>query len=208
MNEITKTQQRTRSYWYSDGIAEIVAGVAFVLIGIPMYAAARTGIEMLSTLPLISMALLFPASAYVVSHLKDRITYQRTGYVKYPKPHMCQRRKGLILSLLIAISIATIAIARGNYTLNGTLGKAMLFGLGLGIAGAFAVRALKMQMPRFFINAAIPCGLMLVLGFMGTGFIEGVGLLFSVVGVASAVVGIVALCVYIRRHPKASAERP
>lgn len=207
MNEITKTQQRTRSYWYSDGIPEIVTGIAFVLIGLPLYASARTGIEMLSTLlPLVSMILLLPLSARVVRRLKDRITYQRTGYVKYPRPVITRRRKVSILALLIAISAAVIVSSRGNYTLSGTLGKSMLLGMGFGIAGLLAVRAWKMQMPRFFINAAISSGFALALGFMATGFVEGVGLLLSVVGAASFVIGMVALLSYIRRHPKSPAE--
>ena len=176
MDEITKTQQRTRSYWYSDGIAEIVAGIAFVLIGLPLYAAARTGIEMLSTLPLISMILLFPLSARVVRYLKDRITHQRTGYVKYSRPPMSRQRKALIFSILIAISVAIIVISKSNWTLNGMLGKSILLGMGFGIAGTFAVRVWKMQMPRFFIDAATASGLVLALGFVGAGFIEGVGL--------------------------------
>ena len=206
MNEITKTQQRTRSYWYSDGIPEIVTGIAFVLIGLPLYASARTGIEMFSTISLVSMILLLPLSARVVRRLKDRITYQRTGYVKYPRPVITRRRKVSILALLIAISAAVIVSSRGNYTLNGTLGESMLLGMGFGIAGLLAVRAWKMQMPRFFINAAISSGFALALGFMATGFVEGVGLLLSVVGAASFVIGMVALLSYIRRHPKSPAE--
>ena len=206
MNEITKTQQRTRSYWYSDGIPEIVTGIAFVLIGLPLYASARTGIEMFSTISLVSMILLLPLSARVVRRLKDRITYQRTGYVKYPRPVITRRRKVSILALLIAISAAVIVSSRGNYTLSGTLGKSMLLGMGFGIAGLLAVRAWKMQMPRFFINAAISSGFALALGFMATGFVEGVGLLLSVVGAASFVIGMVALLSYIRRHPKSPAE--
>ena len=86
MHEIAKTQQRTRSYWFSDGIAEMVGGLAMALVGLPMIAAARTGMETLSTVALLGMILLFPLSARVVRYLKDRITHQRTGYVKYPRP--------------------------------------------------------------------------------------------------------------------------
>lgn len=152
------------------------------------------------------MILLLPLSARVVRRLKDRITYQRTGYVKYPRPVITRRRKVSILALLIAISAAVIVSSRGNYTLNGTLGESMLLGMGFGIAGLLAVRAWKMQMPRFFINAAISSGFALALGFMATGFVEGVGLLLSVVGAASFVIGMVALLSYIRRHPKSPAE--
>ena len=64
MSEIERTQQRTRGYWYCDDIAELVGGVALALVGIPLLASARTGIEMLSTISLMAMILLFPASAH------------------------------------------------------------------------------------------------------------------------------------------------
>ena len=120
MDEIAKTQQRTRSYWFSDGIAEMVGGLAMALVGLPMIAAAKTGWEVFSTAALFGMILLFPLSARVVRYLKNRITHPRTGYVKYPRPSMSKRRRALLAAVLVAVSIVIIlSLTRGNDMLEG-----------------------------------------------------------------------------------------
>ncbi len=207
MNEITKTQQRTRGYWYQDGIVELIGGIALALVGFPMLASARTGIQMLSTIALMAMILLFPASAHVVRHLKDRITHTRTGYVKYPQPTMSKRRKIVLASLFLAIAVAMlVALWGGEYTLEGVVGKALLIGSGAGMAVAFAIRAIKLRMPRMVIPAVATAAVTGVNGFAGTGFTEGFGLLLAILGATSVITGAVTLIVYIQRHPKPPVE--
>ena len=207
MNEITKTQQRTRGYWYQDGIVELIGGLALALVGFPMLASARTGIQMLSTVALMAMILLFPASAKVVRLLKDRITHARTGYVKYPQPTMSKRRKIMLASLFLAVAIAMlIALWGGEYTLEGAVGKALLIGSGAGMGVAFAIRAAKLRMPRMFIIAVATAAVTVVNGLAGTGFIEGIGLLFAILGATSVITGGITLIVYIQRHPRPPVE--
>jgi len=207
MNEITKTQQRTRGYWYQDGIVELIGGIALALVGLPMLASARTGIQMLSTIALMAMIMLFPASAKVMRLLKNRITHTRTGYVKYPQPTMSKRRKIVLASLFLAVAIAMLAaLWGGEYTLEGVVGKALLIGSGTGMAVAFTIRAIKLRMPRMFIIAVATAAVTGVNGFAGAGFTEGFGLLLAILGATSVITGGATLIGYIRRHPKAPAE--
>ena len=203
MNEIERTQRRTRGYWYRDGIAELVGGVALALVGVPLMASARTGFEMLSTIALMGMILLFPASAKVVRLLKDRITHTRTGYVKYPQPTMSKRRKIILASLFLAVAIAMlVALWGGEYTLDSLAGRVLLIGSGAAMAVAFAIRAIKLRMPRMFIIAVATAAVTGVNGFAGIGFTEGFGLLLAILGATSVITGAVTLIAYIRRHPK------
>jgi len=207
MNEITRTQQRTRGYWYCDGIAELVGGIALALVGFPMIASARTGIDLLSTVALMCMILLFPASARVVRYLKDRITHARTGYVKYPAPTMSKGRKLLLFALFLCTSLAMLlALWGGEYTLDGIVGKAFLMGAGVGMTVAFAVRAAKLRIPRLYANAVVVAAITVASALVGFGFIEGMGLLLAVLGATSVITGGVTLASYIRRHPKAPVE--
>lgn len=209
MNEIERTQQRTRSYWYCDGIGELVGGLAMALVGFPMIAAARTGIDMLSTISLMAMILLFPASARVVRYLKDRITHTRTGYVKYPAPTMSKRRKGILFSLFMGVAIAMlISLWGGEYTLDGIMGKALLIGSGSAITVAFAIRAIKLSMPRMFVGAVATATALVISMVEGLGFAEGIGLLLTALGAASVITGTVTLVIYIQRHPKTPSENP
>jgi len=209
MNEIERTQQRTRGYWYSDGITELVGGVALALVGLPMIVASRTGIDALSTIALIGMIVLFPLSARAIRYLKDRITHQRTGYVKYPRPSMSTQRKALLVILFAVVGIVIIiSFWRGESVLEGTFGKAFLLGSGGAMSVAFAVRAVRMRLPRFFASAAAAAAATLVTLLTGIEFNEGLGLLLALLGVTSIITGAYALSVYLGRHPKAPAETP
>ena len=205
MDEITKTQRRTQGYWFSDGITEIVGGIALALVGLPMFASVRTGIEMLSTMALMGMILLFPASARVVRFLKDRITHQRTGYVKYPAPSMSRRRKSLIAALLAAVAMTVLILAWGDFSLEGTAGRALLWGTGTGVGLAFGFRGFKMRMPRFYFSAVVCLAGTVFLGLSSFGFIEGLGILWMAVGTASILTGLFALIAYLRRYPSVTA---
>lgn len=205
MDEIKRTQQRTRGYWFSDGIAEIVGGIALALVGLPMFLSVRTGIEMLSTVGLMAMILLFPASARVVRFLKDRITHQRTGYVSYPAPSMSRRMKSFVAALAVAVAMVLLALVWGEFSLDGIVGRALLWGTGAGVGIAFAVRAIQMRMPRFFLSAGAVLGGTAWLAIKGFGFIEGLGLLWLILGGASVVTGLLALIVYLRKYPSVTA---
>ena len=208
MNEIDRTRQRTRGYWYCDGIAELVGGFAMALVGFLMVASERTGVDMLATMALMAMILLFPASAHVVRLLKDRITHKRTGYVRYPRPTMSRRRKLIILIVLMAITSAIMlsALLGGEYTLNGVVGQVLLFGAGTGMTAAFVVRAVMLRLPRLFASAVVVAAVTVASTFADFGFIEGMGLLLAVLGSASVITGGVTLAQYIRQHPKAPVE--
>ena len=208
MNEIARTQQRTRSYWYCDGIAELVGGVALALVGFPMIAAVRTGIDMLSTVALMAMILLFPATARVVGYLKDRITHKRTGYVKFPRPQMSRRRKWIVFALSLSVALTTmlLAIWGNEYTLNGIVGKTLLLGAGTGMAIAFVLRAAKLQIHRLYANAVVLAAVTIASAFASFGFMEGMGLLLAVLGSANVITGGVTFAKYIQQHPKAPSE--
>jgi hypothetical protein len=209
MDEIERTQQRTRGYWYYDGIAELVGGFALLLVGVPLVASARTGIAMLSTAALMLMILLFPATAHIVRFLKDRITHARTGYVKYPRPSMSRSRKILLFTLFVSVAVVMfVAMRNGDYTLDGIVGRAFLIGSGAGVALAFTVRAFKLHMLRMLAGGASTAVVTVLNAVWGTGFIEGMGLLLSALGATSILTGGVVLLRYMRRHPRAQSEMP
>ena len=201
MEEIKRTQQRTRGYWFSDGITEIVGGIALALVGLPMFLSVRTGAEMLSTLALMAMILLFPASARVVRFLKDRITHPRTGYVKYAAPSLNRRMKSAVSALAIAVAMVVLALVWGDFSLDGVVGRALLWGTGGGVGIAFAVRAIQMRMPRFLLSAVVVFGGTAWLAVKGFGFIEGLGFLWMILGGASILTGLFALIAYLRKYP-------
>jgi hypothetical protein len=206
MNDIQRTQQRTLSYWFGDGITEIVGGVALVLVGLPLYAAARFDMTWLSSIGLGAMILLFPASAKVVRFLKDRITHQRTGYVSYPKRPAGKRRRGVVIVLLLAVPVISTLIVLGDQSLQGIPSRALLLGMCVGMGAAFLVRAVKMRLPRFLAAAAACLAVSSLSWALELGFVEGLGLLWLVLGGTLFVTGSCALLVYLHRHPRIEVE--
>ncbi len=201
MNEIHSTQQRTRGYWFIDGIAEVVGGAALAVVGLPLLLASRYGIAWLTTLDLVIMILLFPATARGVRFLKNRITHSRTGYVRYPRPARSPRRRALTLVLLLVVSAGIIGLSLGGATLSGSLRRALLLGVGTGVAAAFLVRAVTLRIPRFGIQAAVCLGASLTVTLLGFGFLGGMGFLWIAAGAASLSTGSIALLRYMRAHP-------
>jgi hypothetical protein len=201
MDEITKTQRRTASYWFSDGIAEIVGGVVLALIGAPMYLSVALENDALATGALFIMILGFPISAKVVRWVKDRITHPRTGYVKYPERSGKRRGVGAAIALVIGVGIALAAVLLRNEGFEGTLGYALTAGSGAALAAALAVRAHKMSMPRFYLSALAVAGGAAWSYAQGLSFIGALGVMWLVLGLVSVVTGTAALSAYVRQNP-------
>ena len=88
LHQIRHVEQRVRSYWYEDGLAELATGGVFVLLGLFFAVQGYFGEESILTVILqVSLALLIILGAYfvrrIVNSLKTRWTYPRTGYVEY-----------------------------------------------------------------------------------------------------------------------------
>jgi hypothetical protein len=87
----TSPGQRAASYWFIDGLPEIVFGLALLIFGAAAllarlsapYSWARFGL-----LPVgLGYGLLFWKAREVLDFLKARLTYPRTGYVQPPKDY-------------------------------------------------------------------------------------------------------------------------
>ena len=87
MNDnIDHVVQRTRQYWFSDGIVELSVGSLFLLLGVYFYLQSTlpTGSLLLVGFQVGFVFLLVGAmflSRYLVDKLKSRFIFPRTGYV-------------------------------------------------------------------------------------------------------------------------------
>ena len=112
-------------------------------------------------------------------------------------------------AVLVAVSIVIIlSLTRGNDMLEGAFGTSVLVGMGAAMTAAFAVRAVRMRMPRMFVNAVACGGGAAASVLAGIDFIEGAGWLLSILGATSAITGSYALFVYLSRHPRQPVGTP
>lgn len=201
MNDITRTQRRTQGYWFVDGIAEIVGGVALSIVGALLYLSVALDNDIFATGALFGMILLFPATARVVRWAKDRITYPRTGFVKYPDPSKKRRGTSAVVALLVGIVFALVAVRSRNEGFEGPFGYALTTGLGVSMAIAFAVRAHKMSMPRFYVSALVVAAAAGWAILQGMSFIAAMGIMWIGLGITSVITGAIALGGYIHENP-------
>ncbi|TDB37954.1 MAG: hypothetical protein D9V44_07860 [Actinobacteria bacterium] len=206
MDEITRTQRKTQAYWLVDGIGEVAGGTALALVGALLVLSSVTGTEPFGTIALFAMIFAFPASAAVVRALKTRITYPRTGYVKYPEPSGRRRAHIAAVAIVVAVVVAGLARSGGAADLNGPLWQAFVGAAGAAVAAVLVVRAIRSRMRRFFLSALV------VLAGAGAaiaydlGMTGGLGAVWLSLGIASIATGVAAFVSYIREHPVAEPE--
>jgi amino acid permease len=110
---INEYAQRTMRYWYVDGLSEIAVGVvvmllAFVfLIGTILEPGPTTDLFIAFGQPVIVLAGAV-AARRVVSKLKERVTYPRTGYVEYRRPRGHRRIRLIAMAMGIAAAFAIV----------------------------------------------------------------------------------------------------
>ncbi|MFX1412068.1 MAG: hypothetical protein ACFFA6_17120 [Promethearchaeota archaeon] len=200
MHDIDKVMQRTRRYWYEDGLAEIAAGCLFVLIGLLFFFVESVvppgpprAIASAIGLPALIVGASWVAGR-VVKVIKARFTYLRTGYIAYHRRPEGHRRWitvgiGAAMITLVVLLIATAPISLAWIPmLDGLIISAFLLYLGhtLGLV-------------RFYILAflSILLGAMASLG--GLGDTLGSAVYFGGMGVALIASGGLSLWAYLRQ---------
>ncbi len=120
---ISDYAKRTRQYWWIDGLAEIAFGLQLGLLMIYHFLTIFFGSKGWGvTAAILGTAFILAGFLAVNKGLlwvKERITFPRTGYVKYPNKRATSRRRrifmaigiGSITSLLVNLALAYLGPA-------------------------------------------------------------------------------------------------
>ena len=155
MNEdIDHTIQRTRRYWYIDGLPDIVFGSILLMLALYFY--MKTVLPPESTLAnmlTVGFILLIVGCGWIggkiINYFKERLTYPRTGYVSYPRPKTSHRlAAGIVSALIASLLTALIATSPGSLFLLPTL-MGVLIGLAMLYSGS------KIGLMRYYLYAAL-----------------------------------------------------
>ncbi len=198
-------RRQAQRYWFADGLAELVLGLGFCLYAGFLAWNAYTAPRMGPWLQVLAVFALVFGTNWAVQRLKWRITYPRTGYVRYARTRQRARWAGAALGVVaLVLAIAWWALQRSawGYWLALSAGMAVLY-LGLGLA---------QNWPRGLAYAALAV-LTLPLahwwarqGAAARAFVDQGGPWFLVLGLAQATVGGFVLRAYLRRHPQWTLE--
>ena len=202
-NEISQVEQRVKRYWYTDGIGELIGGGMFVLLG--MYFALQEVLgqnSMVGGILQASLVLLMIGGTFIsrrlVTTLKTRLTYPRTGYVEYQVDERGTRgRRILAVILAFVVSGLTIAFARLFQFFDSIVAVT-----GVIVALILVVlRAKSSGLTRFYVlgAASLVLGFALSLSGLPNGY--SLGLFYGLMGVCSLISGGLTLRRYLQENP-------
>ncbi|MBN1486942.1 MAG: hypothetical protein JW981_04820, partial [Anaerolineae bacterium] len=105
--DVKQAQQRAYRYWYTDGLAEILGGVTFVIVGVLIYIKDLLFQSLLASVITIAFLLLLAVGVRILIRvLKERLTYPRTGYVAYRKRKVNTLWIRLVLGLTLGAVVS------------------------------------------------------------------------------------------------------
>lgn len=202
-NGIKEVEQRVKRYWYTDGIAELAGGVMFILLGLYFGIQGYVGENSLVSIILqVSLALLIIAGAFgvrwLVNVLKARLTYPRTGYVKYRvNEGDAKRRRWVVAGLAMVVAIASILLVD---TLRGLDSMVLVTGLLVGVI-FIALRGKSAGLKRFYALGVLAILLGVCLAFANLPQAYSLGLLYGLLGLVLLISGALVLRRYLSENP-------
>ncbi len=197
-DEIDHTIQRTKRYWYIDGLPDIVFGSILLLLGLYFYLKTILPPDStLSSILTISFVLIVIGCGWgggkIINYFKERLTYPRTGYVSYPKPKTSHRLATGIVGMLIA-SLLTVLIATSPgslFLLPAVMG--VLIGVAILYFGS------KLGMLRYYLFAVLSALIGIGLSWFQIDRDLSITFYYFAMGLALMVTGIYTLWNYLRQ---------
>lgn len=200
---LSNVEQRLKRYWYTDGIAELIGGGMFVLLG--LYFALQEFLgqnSMLGGILQASLALLMIGGAIVsrklVNALKTRLTYPRTGYVEYQVDERNMRWRGILAAIVaVSVSVLTIIFVRQFQSFDSLVA---ITGIIVGLI-LIVLRAKSAGLTRFYVLGLVSLVLGLVLSISGLPNGYSLGLFYGMMGVCFLISGGLTLRRYLIDNP-------
>ncbi len=204
--DIDRATRRSRRYWFDDGLAEMAIGFVLLLVGALLLAEAYT----LLPPPLSAIALPVIViggwwlAGLAVRAAKNRITYPRTGYVRYPRQ---TRRPRRILLAALAGGATAAVVAIGALLAPASL--AWLPTLDAVLAAAFFLYVVYFAgLTRFYLLALLSIVAGLTTSLLGLGDKLGSGVYFASMGALLILSGAAVLLLYLRNTRPPEGEQP
>lgn len=197
-DEIDHRMQRTKRYWYVDGLPDIVFGAILVLLALYFY--MKTVLppdSTLSNLLTMGFVLLIIGCGWIggkiINYFKERLTYPRTGYVSYPKPKTSHRlATGIVAMLIASLLTALLATSPGSLFLIPTL-MGVLIGLALLYFGS------KIGLMRYYVFAALSTLIGVGLSWTHIGTDLSSAIYYFGMGLVLLITGVFTLWKYLRQ---------
>ena len=199
-NQFDNVSRRTRQYWFSDGLVEIFVGVTFLILGFYFFlqAALPADSMILIILQMGFVVLLIGTifvSRFFVNKIKIRLTYPRTGFVKFK----AASRKQRVISAGLAMVIASLSISlflSKSLSLNWIPATT---GLIVGIV--WLISAVRVSLLRFYLQSIASFLLGIGLSLSGMDTYPSLAVYYAGMGLILLISGCVILIRYLHDFP-------
>jgi len=187
-DRIDQVMRRTRQYWNIDGLPELGFGLICLLLAAYFYIQSTLAADtLLSQVLNLSFILLIIggglASNRLISYLKRRITYPRTGYVAYRRSPRSRRLVlGLAAGLISASLVGLLSFTESNSFWMPTA-TALL------IAAVFAYIAYRGSSNRYYLLALASLVIGAITALAGLTDLLGLAVYYGGMGLVQVVSG-------------------
>lgn len=197
--EINETIKRTKRYWYVDGFAEIAVGILLMILMLFNQAVSLVNQQIaqiiLRVIALPALIILGGrAISRIVSRLKEKYTYPRTGYVSYQPKDRSQRWKRVLRS-----GIAGLLAGTATSLIIGNISQVYqyLF-VALLICLAYVYVGYVIGLNRFYMNATVTLAMAAALILLDVSQNTFFQVFFFGQGLIWVISGSITLCNYLQ----------
>jgi len=206
-DELEHVVQRTRQYWFADGLVELSVGGTFIILALYFYIQSilPSGSLVLLAIQAAFVFLLFGViflSRYVVNKSKSHLTIPRTGYVSYNRASKKQR----IVSAGTAILIAALNIALFLATPLSLNWIPAMTGLIVGFI--WLISAFRVGLLRFYLQSILSLLLGVGLSLARLETYQSLAIYYAVMGLVLILSGGLTLINYLRQNPPLENDSP
>ena len=192
---IEQISKKTWSYWYVDGLVEIGAGAIIFLIGLcyllPAFLPPSPARAFLTALiiPIIVFAGGW-ISRRLIRFIKERLTFPRTGYIRYRQPPRSRRWLRMGITILIAVFLSvlvTLLLRAVSRNLIPAITGALLAVYAVYLAQRVGVNRFYAVAVCVFLIGILVSWLNLPESIDAAAFFGGVGLVWMISGAAALI---------------------
>ena len=208
-NSEREIQNLVRRYWIEDGIPDLIVGSIFIIYAALLWWGAHSTQPWINMFSAVALIIMMIFSRPLTEKLKEKITYPRTGYIKYASTPLKHRSTYVILWLGVAallVLLVLVALIIGGESSGMTLIWILLPLVFSALIGMIAYSQ-KSKRYIFYAIFSLLSGLGSVIiaqqfpEAMRNTLVFGVGIMFPL-GVVMIIAGIWTMINYLRQHPE------
>lgn len=194
--QVEQAQRRTVQYWFEDGLAELVIGSSFLLLGLCFVLLGMVPSPgPLTLVPVVLMMGLCLAGPRLIKKAKERLVYARTGFVSFARPSPRRRWLTALVAFVSALLLGVLI------TKAPSLEVWVPTALELALAGLLLRMNRSAHLDRLSVLAGVSVLTGLLVSLRGDSDNAAGGIFFAIIGAVMAAGGALALRRYLKNAP-------